>query len=173
MCNCCSRRSTIRERSGRPKPVRHPVPLKAVLARLTENAQSLAAVHRVRVTLEAPDDLPAVVAEEAQLELALMNLMTNAIVAMPGGGHLTLSAAADPAGIVIEVRDTGAGIPPELLGRVFEPWVTTKAPGPGTGLGLSIARDVVVGARGTIAIEPGGSGGTVVRVTLPAAAVGQ
>jgi signal transduction histidine kinase len=157
---------------GRPKSGTHPVPLRAVLARITENAQLLAAAHRVRVTLDAPEDLPAVVADEAQLELALMNLMTNAIDAMPGGGHLAVLAAVGPAGVVIEVKDTGAGIPPELVGRVFEPWMTTKPPGRGTGLGLSIARDVVVAAKGTISVEAGAAGGTVVRVTLPPVTAG-
>jgi signal transduction histidine kinase len=152
---------------GRPRTSGYPVPLKAVLVRLTDSAQILAARHRVRVTLEAPDTLPSVVADEAQLELALMNLVTNAIDAMPGGGRLTVAADVNDSGIVVTVQDTGDGIPPELVGRIFEPWMTTKPHGRGTGLGLGITRDVIVRAGGTISVEPGASGGTVVRVMLP------
>jgi signal transduction histidine kinase len=157
---------------GRPRQAGHPVALKPLLARLTDSGQVLGATQHVRVTLDAPDDLPAVTADEAQLELALMNLVTNALDAMPAGGQLVVSAAARADGIVVEMRDTGPGIPPDLAGRIFEPWMTTKPPGRGTGLGLGITRDVVQRARGTITFEPGLSGGSVFRVTLPPASEG-
>jgi signal transduction histidine kinase len=163
--------TTVRDllERGRPRPTGRPMALRPLLARLTDSGQVLGAAQHVRVTLDVPDDLPPVIADEAQLELALMNLVTNALDAMPAGGQLIVSAAARTDGIVIEVRDTGPGIPPELAGRIFEPWMTTKAPGRGTGLGLGITRDVVQRARGTITFEPALSGGTVFRVTLPSA----
>jgi signal transduction histidine kinase len=166
--------TTVRDllERGRPSKAGRPVALKPLLARLTDSGQVLGATHHVRVTLDAPDDLPAVLADEAQMELALMNLVTNALDAMPAGGQLVVSAAARADGVVVEVRDTGPGIPPELVGRIFDPWMTTKPPGRGTGLGLGITRDVVQRARGTITFEPGLTGGTVFRVTLPPASAG-
>ncbi len=166
--------TTVRDLLERVRPgtTGQRVALGPLLARLTENGQVLGAAQYVRVQLDAPDDLPAVLADEAQLELALMNLVTNALDAMPGGGQLVVSAATRAEGVVVEVRDTGPGIPPELVGRIFDPWITTKPPGRGTGLGLGITKDVVQRAKGTITVEPGASGGTVFRVTLPPAGAG-
>jgi signal transduction histidine kinase len=75
--------------------------------------------------------------------MALLNLVTNALDAMPGGGSLSITAVATPDRIRVEVADTGAGIPLQIIDRLFEPWVTTKPRGQGTGLGLAIVRDVV------------------------------
>ncbi|HTM34736.1 MAG TPA: HAMP domain-containing sensor histidine kinase, partial [Vicinamibacterales bacterium] len=66
------------------------------------------------------------------------------------------------------VQDSGLGIAPDLLPRIFEPFVTTKAPGRGTGLGLSITRDVIARLGGVISAEPAEGGGTVFVITLPA-----
>jgi CheY-like chemotaxis protein len=73
---------------------------------------------------------------------------------------------------IVEVRDSGAGIDPEIARRAFEPFFTTKPVGVGTGLGLFICRNIVVAAGGTIGIEPGATGGTVVAVALPPASDG-
>ena len=67
----------------------------------------------------------------------------------------------------MEVADTGTGIPPEMLARVFEPWVTTKTVGQGTGLGLAIAREVIEAHGGTITIRNVDAGGAVVTIDLP------
>jgi len=87
---------------------------------------------------------------------------------MPAGGALTITARSVDARVRIEISDTGHGIDPELLPRIFEPWVTTKPPGRGTGLGLSITRDVISRHSGTItaASEPGR---TTFAIDLPAA----
>jgi signal transduction histidine kinase len=153
----------------RPRAPERTLAPKPLLARLVENSQVLAGPQRVRVTLDAPDDLPPVNGDEVQLELALANLVANALDAMPYGGYLTVTCRAQPGAVVVEISDSGAGIPPELMERIFEPWVTTKPPGHGTGLGLSITRDVVQRAGGTIAAEPREGGGTTFRVTLVAA----
>jgi signal transduction histidine kinase len=154
---------------ARPDAKARLIALKPVLTRLADGAQVLAASQGVRVALDVPDDLPLVAGNEVQLELAITNLVTNALDAMPRGGHLTVSAAARGPGVVLEVKDTGPGMPADLVARAFEPWVTTKPPGRGTGLGLSIARDVVQRASGAITVETPPGGGTVFRVTLPAA----
>jgi signal transduction histidine kinase len=119
------------------------------------------------VTLDVPETLPLVAGDETQLELALSNLVTNALDAMPDGGNLIVTATMEPGHAVVEIADTGVGIAPEVPDRIFEPWVTTKAAGQGTGLGLSIARDVVQRMGGAISANPRPAGGTVLRITLP------
>jgi signal transduction histidine kinase len=157
---------------ARPKSMQRTFPLRPVLSRLAEAGQILGSSQRVRVTLDAPDALPLVAGDETQLELALSNLVNNALDAMPDGGSLTVSAKTEPDWAVVEVADTGVGIDPRVMDQVFEPWVTTKRERRGTGLGLSIARDVVQRMGGTInaATRPGG--GTVLRITLPTSGAG-
>ena len=151
----------------RPKGSQRTFPLRPVLSRLAEAGQILGSPQRVRVTLDAPDTLPLVAGDETQLELALSNLVTNALDAMPDGGNLSVTATTEPGRAIVEIADTGVGIAPEVLDRIFEPWVTTKAAGEGTGLGLSIARDVVQRMGGAISAKPRPTGGTVLRITLP------
>jgi signal transduction histidine kinase len=110
-----------------------------------------------------------VAADEAQLELALLNVVTNAVDAMPGGGTLTLGAEAILDGVRIEIGDTGAGIEAALLPTIFDPWITTKPAGRGTGLGLSITRDVIRSLGGTIAVVTAPGAGTTFTIDLPAA----
>jgi signal transduction histidine kinase len=114
-----------------------------------------AAKRGVRVGVEAPADLPAVRADRPRLAQVLLNLGLNALEAMPGGGTLTLRAEAAGDRLVLSVADTGTGIAPEVLPRLFEPYVTTKPRG--LGLGLAIARRIVEahGGRIEVASEPG------------------
>jgi len=152
---------------ARPKGSQRTFPLRPVLSRLAEAGQILGSPQRVRVTLDVPDTLPLVAGDETQLELALSNLVTNALDAMPDGGNLVVTATTESGHAIVEIADTGVGIAPEVLDRIFEPWVTTKAAGQGTGLGLSIAREVVQRMGGAISANPGPAGGTVLRITLP------
>jgi signal transduction histidine kinase len=122
----------------------------------------------IRLTEEIASGLPKVRGDRSELEMALLNLVSNAVDAMPSGGDLRVAASAMDDGLQIAVADSGSGIPPDLLPRIFEPWVTTKPPGRGTGLGLSITRDVVARMGGTIAAAAGRGQGTVITITLPA-----
>ncbi|WP_084698154.1 hybrid sensor histidine kinase/response regulator [Muricoccus aerilatus] len=113
-----------------------------------------------------------------QLEVALLNLAVNARDAMPGGGTLTLRArnaelSGEPQGlsgphVAIALRDTGAGIPAEVLLRVFEPFFTTKPIGKGTGLGLSQVHGFAEGAGGRVTIRSAPDEGTEVTLFIPA-----
>ena len=95
------------------------------------------------------------------------NLVDNAVDAMGGHGRLRVAAGAYDGSVVVEIRDTGPGLTPEVAARAFEAFFTTKDVGKGTGLGLDIARRIVVERhRGTITLESG-AGETVARVTLP------
>jgi signal transduction histidine kinase len=156
----------------RPNAAARFIALRPMLERLVESGQVLAAAQRARVVLAAADDLPFVFGDETQFELALANLVNNALDAMPGGGSVLVAAQRAADGVVVEVSDEGAGIPPHLMERIFDPWVTTKPAGRGTGLGLSIARDVVQRMGGTITAHARDGGGTIVRVAVPAAQTG-
>ena len=122
----------------------------------------------LRITIEPA--LPSLVGDPTQLELAFLNLVSNALDAMAGGGLLEVSVTAVPGGVRLTVRDTGAGIPPDVLPRIFEPWVTTKPAGRGTGLGLSITRDVVISHGGSITVRSDSGHGSVFTLHLPASA---
>jgi two-component system NtrC family sensor kinase len=109
-----------------------------------------------------------ILVDATNLELSLLNLVTNAIDAMPDGGTLRVRVVDDPPSRVrIEIKDTGHGVPADLLPRIFDPWVSTKKPGRGTGLGLAIARDVVSAHGGSIQVASIVGAGTTFTIDLP------
>ena len=126
------------------------------------------------------DDLPATRADPNQLEQVLMNLVVNARDAMPAGGTLCIRTrvsqpgrgAESPSeagvGVVLEVSDTGEGIPEEIQDRIFEPFFTTKEDGRGTGLGLSMVYGIVMQSGGRVEVDSAPGAGTSVRLHLPA-----
>ena len=130
----------------------------------------------VRIQVDRPDEPLGAMADRAQLETALVNLGVNARDAMPNGGSLTITArpvvlAGDaqlqPGDYIeIDVRDTGTGMPPEVLSRAFDPFFTTKGVGKGTGLGLSQVYGMARHAGGTARIESRPGEGTTVSLLL-------
>jgi signal transduction histidine kinase len=123
----------------------------------------------VQIEVITPGESTALLTDPVQLELALLNLITNAVDAMASGGRLTVRLARVDDRLYLEIEDTGGGIPPELVARIFDPWVTTKPSGKGSGLGLSIARQVVISHGGTIRAENRAGKGAVFTIDLPAA----
>jgi signal transduction histidine kinase len=121
-----------------------------------------------------PPDLPSISADSNQLSQILMNLLLNAAQATTPGGSITILADRARFTDVIElrVRDTGSGIPADILPHVFEPFFTTKR-GKGTGLGLSISQAYVRSHGGDIQVESVPECGTTVRVTLPVRQAGK
>jgi signal transduction histidine kinase len=115
-----------------------------------------------------PPELPALMADANQLSQILMNLLLNAAQATAPGGRISISAEKVKLADLVElrVRDTGSGIPSDILPHVFEPFFTTKR-GKGTGLGLSITQTYVRSHGGDIQVESSPATGTTVRVTLP------
>lgn len=128
--------------------------------------------HRITVVREFAPDVPAMHADRQQLRQMLLNLLTNAGDAMPQGGTLALRVAGEEEEgrrrVVLEITDTGTGISPENLPRVWDPFFTTKPEGKGTGLGLAICRRIVQEHRGTITLQSQPGQGTTVRIILPA-----
>jgi signal transduction histidine kinase len=121
-------------------------------------------------------EVPRAMVNPGQIQQVLLNLLVNARQAMPNGGRVILKLALDEAGEMVEltVRDTGVGIPADVLPQIFEPFFTTKS-GPdatgkgGTGLGLSMCRDVIEAHRGRIRVESAPGKGTAFILKLPLA----
>ena len=138
----------------------------------------------VRLRVVHGRDLAPVRADPGQIEQVLVNLAVNARDAMPGGGELTISTYAVPAAevaglgrammpaadyVAISVKDTGEGIPPDVLPSIFDPFFTTKAPGKGTGLGLAMVYGIVKQTGGFIFADSTVGVGTTLTIYLPAA----
>jgi signal transduction histidine kinase len=156
---------------SRPAPYR---PMPESLTRLVEGllpafAQPLRE-HRVELQVAMASDLPEVQVDPMQLEQAVVEVVSNALDAMPAGGHLRISGstedgAVDPAEVTLAVSDTGPGIPEQVLASVCEPFFTTRQEG--TGLGLAIAKRYVEQNGGRLEIESRVGEGTTVRIRLP------
>jgi signal transduction histidine kinase len=156
---------TMLDHARRPD-TRWPTSLRTLLTRVADVARPKLDASRIALTLDIAPDLPSIDADAEELELALLNLINNSLDAMPGGGSLTLAASTLDGRARIAITDSGSGIDPELLPRIFEPWVTTKPAGKGTGLGLSITRDVIARHGGTISAEST-PGRTTFTIVLP------
>jgi signal transduction histidine kinase len=147
------------------------------LTALTEGLRPLiqhfARTHGVKLAIAIPAGLPPVLVDSGHLQQVLINLLTNAIEATPAGGHVEVSAAGQPenghSGVVVAVRDTGAGIPPDVLPRIFDPFFSTKPAHAGTGLGLSICRDLIRSNGSDIKVASTPGHGTTFTVWLPEA----
>ena len=123
--------------------------------------------HRVKAVNKCAVSLPVVVAHRPSLQRVLVNLIDNALDAMNGGGTVTISCEKSAGGVALTISDTGAGIPAEILPKIFDIFFSTKAPGQGTGLGLAICQEIVNAHGGTLGVESAVGGGTQVRIFLP------
>jgi two-component system, NtrC family, sensor kinase len=126
-------------------------------------------LQNIRIVSDLESGLPAVSGDFNQLQQCVINLIFNAIDAMPRGGVLTLASAFDPNKKVahIQVSDTGCGIPKEDLPYIFDPFFTTKTEGQGLGLGLSTTYGIIDWHRGSIQVQSEPGKGTVFTVELP------
>jgi signal transduction histidine kinase len=122
---------------------------------------------RITVVKDLDPDLPTIPAHPAELNQVWTNLIDNALHAMPDGGTLTVRTARDGDHVLVEVADTGAGVPAELQQRIFEPFFTTKPVGEGTGLGLDISYRVVTQRHGGDLRVVSRPGDTRFQVRLP------
>ncbi|MGC8839334.1 MAG: sensor histidine kinase [Anaerolineae bacterium] len=157
--------------SRRGSSTREQVDLSMVVDRvlgLRERPLKRANIEIVRTYSET---IPRVEAVPEEIEQVVLNILNNAVQAMPKGGRLEVHLTVDEGAgqVCLEVRDTGCGIPPEALPRVFEPFFTTKPRGQGTGLGLYVSRCIVERHGGSMAIQSEVGVGTVVQVFLPLA----
>ncbi len=146
-----------------------PANLNQVIDRSLRLVQHQLDLAGIQVQPQLDPDLPPVVCDAAQIEQVLLALIMNALDAMPQGGNLwlTTSFGHEPSQVRIVVRDDGSGIPPEILPRIFEPFLTTKETGRGVGLGLAISHSILERHNGNIEVRSEPGRGTTFTVTLP------
>ena len=154
---------------ARQSPViSQPADIHAILQELIEISSRRSKTSLVNFETHLDPNLPIIEGDATQLRQALLNLMGNAIEAMPDGGTLTIRTRNEPPGMItVEIQDTGMGIPPELLSKVFTPFFTTKPVGKGTGLGLSIVYGIIKMHRGQINVQSKTGVGATFTITLP------
>jgi len=148
--------------------IAQPTDINALLQELVEMAPRRIKTVTIPIVTEFDPHLPIIDGDTAQLRQVFLNIMTNAVEAMPQGGTLTVRTRQGQGGIVtIEIADTGVGIPHEDLGKLFTPFFTTKPIGKGTGLGLAISYGIIKMHRGQIHVKSQPGQGTTFIISLP------
>jgi PAS domain S-box-containing protein len=123
--------------------------------------------HGMVVATALTESPPPLFGDDVSLQRVLINLINNAVDASAGNGRINIKTVVKAPGIMIEIADDGAGIPPEILPKIFDLFVTTKAAGKGTGLGLAISQEIIKAHGGTITISSQIGEGTTVQIFLP------
>lgn len=154
-----------------------PLDLNALLRRICDTTTPSLESHGVRLSVDLNPGLPPIAGQPDHLQQVFINLINNALDAMPAGGELNISTAFNVSGrqtgtepnynIVVEITDTGCGMAEEVRAHIFDPLYTTKDRGRGTGLGLVIVSQVVREHRGQIEVESSPGTGTTFRLLFP------
>jgi signal transduction histidine kinase len=148
-----------------PSEEQNELDLREIVRDLSALLEPQARQQKVELTTDLPETPVTMLGQRDRLKQALLNVLINAIEAMPGGGTLGIDLAAGNGTAEIAVRDTGPGIEPELLGKIFEMSFTTKSGG--TGVGLFVSRSIVESHGGRMQIESQTGSGTLFRICLP------
>jgi two-component system, NtrC family, sensor kinase len=151
----------------RREPKKATYDLRLIARQAVALLQAMANAGQVSLTTGELATAVMVSCDAAQMGQVLTNLIVNAVQATPPGGQVQVIPGAAGAEAIVQVKDTGRGIPAEHLARIFEPFFTTKQTGSGTGLGLSVAMGIVTDHGGTIKAESTLGVGTVFTVRLP------
>jgi two-component system NtrC family sensor kinase len=153
------------------EPLKRPTDLNKVLGQALNLVRNQASLQRVRIEEQLDPELPQPLIDPHQIDEVAVNLLVNAIDAMPGGGSLTVVSRqtdGERPAVEFEISDTGTGVAPKIFDRIFDPFFTTKPTGKGTGLGLAIAHGIVSEHGGTISVRNRTAGtGAVFTVHLP------
>jgi two-component system NtrC family sensor kinase len=152
--------------------IRQPNDLNTVVHRAVLLVQHKLAMQNIELQENLAADLPPALCDANQIQQVVLVLMVNASEAMPKGGRLTVSTQFDghTDQCVVRVKDTGAGIPADVLPRIFDPFFTTKEDQNRTGLGLAVAHSIVQQHAGDIVVDSTPGVGTEFQVALPIAA---
>ena len=160
--------------SGDVAPVRVPVRPNAIVREATESLRLQVEARGIHLEVDAPPDLPSVLADRGQIERVIGNLITNAARATSEDGSIAVRAVARDGAVAVSIADTGVGIPREYLTRIFEPFVQVPGgKGGGAGLGLSISRRIIEGHGGQLSVQSEPGKGTTFTFTIPTAEVRQ
>jgi signal transduction histidine kinase len=153
-----------------PRPDLEREDLGAIATAVMEFARAELSKAGIALKLAVAAGLPDVAADENQIRQALLNLVRNAKEAMPGGGKLRVEVSATGGQVRVAIADTGPGIAPEHLGKIFDPFFSTKEKG--TGLGLALVQQILAEHGGRVEVAGPRGGGTVFTLSLPALAPG-
>ena len=148
-----------------------PIDLDEIVRAVVSMLQLAGKLGRVAIVLDLPAQPVLVTVNRTRIEQILVNLITNAVDAIgKAPGTITIAVTLDEIRkrVACAVRDTGEGIPPELMNRIFEPFFTTKGPEQGTGLGLPVVREIVASYGGTLTVTSEPGRGTTFTFELPA-----
>lgn len=129
--------------------------------------ESRCASDGVKIVCNLSSDIPEIAADPSQLNQVFVNLIVNALQAMPDGGELTIYTHTEHAKVCLIVKDTGVGMDKEILKKIFTPFFTTKDVGLGTGLGLPVAHGIIASHGGSIKVESKAGKGTICKIELP------
>jgi two-component system NtrC family sensor kinase len=153
---------------SRKRPLRlEPTSVNDCLRRVAELTAYQLRKGGVEVRFALHESDPRVMADRSQMEQLFLNLVLNALQAMPDGGTMTLQTGVSDGQVYAEVKDTGRGVPPEIRDRIFDPFFTTRAVGQGTGLGLAVSDSIVAAHGGRIEVTSHVGVGSAFRVRLP------
>lgn len=145
---------------------REPTDLRSLLTDIAASYRSQAEQAGISLTVTTADDLPIIDIDPARIREVISNLLTNALRHTPRDGRVQLSAALTGDQVEVSVHDTGSGIPPEQLDRIFDRFHRSPD-SPGSGLGLPIAKSLVEAHRGTVTATSAAGQGTTLRFTMP------
>jgi signal transduction histidine kinase len=151
---------------------RRPLDLSKLIDRVIGIGEYQWRMHNVRI-LRSGLTSAELVADGDQLEQVLLNLLSNAVDAMPRGGRIRIRLEREAGRVVLEIADEGCGIAPEILDRIFDPFFSTKDIGKGTGLGLAISYGIIKDHGGDILVRSQPGQGTTFTILLPDAPEGQ
>jgi PAS domain S-box-containing protein len=165
-------RDTVKELLEFARQTRHemrPLDINRAIARTLFLLENQTLFQNIVVQRQLASDIPMVRGDTQQMNHLFMNIILNAAQAMEGHGTLTVSTRLSDDGnrVVIEIADTGPGIPEKILPHIFEPFFTTKEEGEGTGIGLSLVYGIVESHEGTIQAVNNSPGGTCFTIELP------
>ena len=153
---------------ARERPTRmEPLDLNDVVRRTVRLIANQQKFEHITIEEVLQASLPEVHGDLNHLQQVLLNLSLNACSAMPRGGHLTITTAAEDGQVLMQVADTGCGIKEELLDRIFEPFFTTQPVGKGTGLGLSVTYGIIEQHGGSIQVQSKQGEGSTFTIRLP------
>lgn len=151
----------------RMDPTRNEICVNALADQTLAFLENEAASRNIRIIKEYDPAAPAILSDPAQLQQVVLNVLDNAIDAVGKDGQVVVRTRKLPSGCALSIRDSGPGIAPDQLARIFDPFYTTKKPGEGTGLGLAICFSILEKLGGHIGVESAPGQGSTFTITLP------
>ena len=148
------------------EPQRRPGNLNALIQEICQRLQPSLMENKINLVLDLTADLPKVSFDPEHIRQVILNIAKNSLEAMPRGGFLTIRTGCQDGRILVQIADTGEGIPPEIQKKIFQPFFSSKPKG--SGLGLAISQKIIHAHDGEITIASEPKKGTVVSILLPA-----